>query len=262
MSEPIHQSALQPGAVQPGARAFATGETYAAVQAIYSEEYAALYPSLYIQPWAQKHALNVANLTRLLSAAPAIAPTEHAKAQPTWLDLACGQAWHFRQFPHRAHMLGVDSSAAQLMRAGKGAPWASFLQADIAGLELEPQSFDLITNFWAGYAYLGSHDRIGSLFTRATEWLKPGGSLYFEALVGRDLQSFNRSQFAQKMGFAVVPLSSDYSEWRYEDAGGSHVMTSPDLEFFLELLRPRFDDLQTHHDGAFMTHVIATGRRD
>lgn len=221
--------------------------------AIYGESYAALYPSLYIAPWPRKHALNARNLARILDALP--------MAEPTWLDLACGQAWHFSMFPGRARMVGLDLSHAQLMRARLRTPEASLVRADMAHAPFAPESVDLVTNFWAGYCYLGSWHRIGSMLRDASDWIRPGGALYLEVLLARDLEAFNRSRFADGTGFTVVPRSADCTDWRYDDIGGQHVMTSPPLEFFLDLLVPEFELIDAQHDFAFMVHLIASKRK-
>lgn len=220
--------------------------------AIYGDEYAATYPSLYITPWKHKHDLNERNLARVLAALPG--PT------PDWLDLACGQAWHFSRFTGRARMVGLDVSEAQLARSRQHAPGAAFVRADMAHACFRAASFDLVTNFWGAYCYLDDQDRIAALLRSAVAWIRPGGALYMELLLGADLESFNRSHFAERTGFTVTPRSVDYTEWRYEDSGGAHDMTSPPLDFFLDLLAPNFKAIEATHDSAFMVHLIASAR--
>lgn len=227
------------------------GQT-AAVTAIYSDAYAERYPALYIAPWGRKHRLNVANLGRILDG---LGPRPH------WVDLACGQAWHFSRFPGRAEAIGVDISPAQLSRARRNAPDARFVRADLARLQLADRSVDLVSNFWAGYCYLGTAERIAGLVRRAVGWIRPGGALYMEVLLPRDLESFNRSRYASQTGFAVAPFTADDGAWQYDDVGGHHVMFSPPIEMFLELVTGQFEDVESTHDGGFMVHLIATGRR-
>ncbi len=224
----------------------------ATVAEIYGEAYAERYPQLYTAPWPRKHRLDAANLARILA---------RLRARPRWLDLACGQAWHFAAFPGRGLQLGVDLSPAQLARARRNAPAASFVRADIAELTLIEGSLDLVTNFWAGYCYLGAAEPIAALVERAIGWLGDGGALYFEILLPRDLASFNRSRFSARTGFAVAPISADFSDWQYEDVGGRHVMNSPPLEMFVERVAAAFRDVEAKHDGGFMVHLIARGRR-
>jgi trans-aconitate methyltransferase len=222
------------------------------VQGIYSELYADLYPSLYLAPWQRKHHLNADNLDRILSGLCSL---------PRWLDLACGQAWQFSVFPGRAQMVGLDLSETQLARARVNAPHARFLCGDMTKAVFARESFDLVSNFWAGYCYLRSRRRVTSLLRSVIEWIAPGGALYIEVLLGRDLASFNHSSYAQQTTFAVTPISDDFSEWQYNDVGGRHLMTSPPLEDFLEIILPAFADVEARHDGGFMVHLIARGRR-
>jgi SAM-dependent methyltransferase len=221
--------------------------------AIYGESYAAAYPALYLVPWKAKHARNLQTLERVLGGL--------AEPRPIWLDLACGQAWHFSAFPHRARMIGLDLSPAQLERARRNAPHAEFMLGNMAGARFASGSFDLVTNFWGGYCYLADRARIATLWRSAVDWVAPGGALYIEVLLGHDLADFNRSRFAGATGFRVEPRSEDYSEWAYEDVGGRHVMTSPPLEEILEIVSPAFETFEAHHDGMFMVHLVATGRR-
>jgi ubiquinone/menaquinone biosynthesis C-methylase UbiE len=220
---------------------------------IYREDYAASYSSLYTVPWPRKHELNARNLDRILAALPA--------RRPRWLDLACGQAWHFSQFPGRARMLGVDLSEPQLLRARKNAPYASFVRGDMSRMGFRDRAFDLVTNFWAGYCYLGTQDRIAGLLQRGVRWLRTGGYLYFEVLLPLDLDSFNRSKFSGQTGFLVTPQTSDSTQWQYDDSGGRHLMMSPPLEFFLNFLTPHFRQIEARHDLGFMIHLIATGKK-
>ncbi len=157
-------------------------------------------------------------------------------------------------------MLGLDISEAQLKRARINAPEAAFICGDMKEVKFQAASFDLVTNFWAGYCYLDSRADILQLCSQAIEWIAPGGALYIEVLLGRDLESFNRSHFSARTGFIVSPRSDDYSRWKYEDVGGTHFMTSPPLEEFVDIMLPSFDNVDARHDGAFMTHLIATGR--
>jgi SAM-dependent methyltransferase len=223
------------------------------VRAIYDKQYAEYYPLFYLAPWPQKHQLNIDNLANILG--------QLSSMPPRWLDLACGQAWHFSMFPGRARMIGLDISESQLRIARSQAAGAAFLCADVTKMSFPPGSFDLVTNFWAGYCYLGSRQHITTLVRSAVEWIVHGGAFYFEVLLGQDLAQFNNSRFSQRTKFVVKPRCSDFSEWQYEDIGGVHLMASPPLEDFLEIVRPLFHSVEARHDGGFMVHLIARGRR-
>lgn len=221
------------------------------VPALYGPDYARDYPGLYLTAWPAKHALNREVLDQLL---------DRVGPNPRWLDIACGQGWHFSQFPARARMTGLDLSEAQLARASAAAPGAEFIRGDMAEAEFEPASFDLLTNFWGGYCYLASREAIAALWRRAIDWIAPGGALYVELLLAEDLASFNRSRFAGHTGFSVISRNADFVEWAYEDSAGMHIMTSPPLSETLDILRPAFRSVDVRHDGMFMTHVVAQGR--
>lgn len=220
---------------------------------IYDRRYAEQYDSFYLHPWRPKHDLNVRHITPLLKSGRPDAPA--------WLDLCCGQAWHFAQFPESVGKLGVDASAAQLALARERNPDADFIEADVLEVALEPGSFDLVTCFWAAYCYLGDADRIGRLLTRAVTWTRPGGSIYFEILLPSDLESFNDSEFAANTGFRVIAHSHDLSRWQYRDCGGWHEMFSPPVSFFTQTMAPYFTRTESLHDDGFMTHFLALDRR-
>jgi len=219
------------------------------VTAIYRENYAARYGRLYLEPWPRKHELNLHNLAQILDALPI--------AEPSWLDLACGQAWHFARFVGRARMYGLDLSPAQLARARINAPTAAFVRADMVDAPFLHRSFDLATIFWGAYCYLDSAERIEALLHNAMCCLRPGGTLYIEVLLPRDLASFNESHFSRTNGFTVTPRTTDYEQWFYDDFGGRHWMMSPPLQFFLDIVAPEFEQIEAKHDGGFMIHLIA-----
>jgi SAM-dependent methyltransferase len=224
------------------------------VLAIYDEAYANQYPSLYLRPWTAKHQLNVCNIERILGR---LGPD----STPHWLDLACGQAWHFASVSQYAHKVGLDLSQAQLAKAQRANPHGSFVCADMSCRVFESDSFDLITSFWAAYCYLNGRDRIESFIRGAIDMTKVGGAIYFEVLLPEDLETFNLSVYAERTGFRVRPRSPDYTYWSYRDAGGEHVMMSPRLALFLEPLSASFAHVEAQHDSRFMVHVVATGKR-
>lgn len=221
--------------------------------AIYADGYAAAYEQLYLEPWPAKHATNLRILAALLP------PGQRARAR--WLDLCCGQAWHFAQFPEVGRRTGIDLSAAQLARARARNPSALFVQADVLEAALPACSADLVTCFWGAYCYLDDPARIERLLHNALHWVADGGALYIELLLPEALRSFNDCGFAGRTAFRVLARSDDYRRWAYEDCGGRHLMTSPPLDWFTARLEPHFERLSVEHDGGFMSHLVATGRR-
>ena len=224
------------------------------IREIYDAEYAAGYEGFYLHPWPRKHDVNLLNVRRILNSVK--------EESPRWLDLGCGQAWHFTHFPGSIRKVGVDLSIPQLKLAGRKNPDALFVQADISELCFPDRSFDLVTCFWAAYCYLDSQEKIAGLVKKAVTWARPGGAMYFEVLLPEDLRTFNQSEYSVRTGFRVYPRTPDFVKWGYRDKGGEHCMSSPPLHVFTDLLAPRFSHLEAQHDGGFMTHVIALARRD
>jgi SAM-dependent methyltransferase len=220
---------------------------------IYDGTYIDRYETLYLFPWSAKHTVNRRILDALLPRA--------VRRDRRWLDLCCGQAWHFSCFPEMRCRTGVDLSSAQLKIALMRNPEAEFHCVNVLEASLTPASFDLVTCFWGAYCYLDDLGYIAAFLERVLEWTAPGGAVYLELLAPDVLASFNASAFAERTGFHLEPRSPDYERWAYSDAGGRHLMTSPTRDWFVDSLARHFDDLQVHHDGGFMQHLVATGRR-
>jgi ubiquinone/menaquinone biosynthesis C-methylase UbiE len=92
------------------------------------------------------------------------------------LDLGCGGGRHAAQALAAAHRYtGVDLSAAQLELARRRLPEASFIQADVTALELEPASFDAVVSlFMLGHIPRSEQE---PLLRKIATWLRPGGVL-------------------------------------------------------------------------------------
>lgn len=75
----------------------------------------------------------------------------------------------------RFDVVGVDISAAQLGLARGNVPRATFVQADMASLELAPESVDGVVALYSiSHVPRAEH---GLLFRRIAGWLRPGGIL-------------------------------------------------------------------------------------
>jgi ubiquinone/menaquinone biosynthesis C-methylase UbiE len=223
------------------------------ILSIYDDEYAKKYETYYLQPWINKHNLNVFNIERILQ--------EILFEKKRWLDICCGQGWHFSKFSPKIEKIGFDLSIPQLRMARKRNPDAVFIQADIFDVTFKNESFDIITSFWAAYSYLNSEVKIKKLINKAINWTKKGGAMYFEVLLPKDLESFNNSVYAKQTGFYLIPRKTDFSMWTYRDFGGIHNMRSPPLQLFLNMLTEHFTSVEAEHDSGFMTHVIAVGKQ-
>lgn len=224
---------------------------------LYSDRYSEIYRALYVDhpQWQGKHELNLRIVRSLLPPGGA------------WLDTCCGQAWHFTAVPGAAKV-GVDISAAQLRRARRDNPDATFVEADVldpaldAALAAMGARFDLVTNFWGACSYLGDPARIAAFVRRATAWTAPGGALYLELITPGTLAAFNATAFAADTGSAVRLRSDDGVAWSYRDPGGWHDLTSPPAAFFEALLRPWFRTVETRGVAATLAQLVAVGRRD
>ncbi len=108
----------------------------------------------------KKHQLNVDNIISILRTL--------STGQRRWLDLCCGQAWHFSMIKEgvdnglndRIEKVGGDLSPAQLKRAALGNPTANFILADVLDVFLPQDEFGLVTSFWAAYCYLKNRAKI------------------------------------------------------------------------------------------------------
>jgi SAM-dependent methyltransferase len=91
------------------------------------------------------------------------------------LDLGCGAGRGTVEIARRHRAVGVDVSAVQLARARELVPGATFVRADMAKLDLPPESFDAVISFYA----LGHvpRDRHAALLRRVWGWLRPDGYL-------------------------------------------------------------------------------------
>jgi SAM-dependent methyltransferase len=100
------------------------------------------------------------------------------------LDLGCGAGIpSTRLLAERSRVTGVDISAAQLMAARRNVPRATFLQGDLASIEIPTGSFDGIVAL-----YSISHvprEEHANLFRRLSNWL-PSGGLFIASLGARD----------------------------------------------------------------------------
>jgi SAM-dependent methyltransferase len=90
------------------------------------------------------------------------------------LDLGCGAGVPTAlALARRFDVLGVDISWEQLVRARGGVPSALFVQADMAELELAPQSLHAVVALYS-LIHL-PRDEQSELLERIARWLRPGG---------------------------------------------------------------------------------------
>jgi cyclopropane fatty-acyl-phospholipid synthase-like methyltransferase len=89
------------------------------------------------------------------------------------LDLGCGNGEKTARLARRFDVVGVDISEEQLRLARAAVPDATFIQADLAELEVPAESLDAVTAFYSIVHV--PRDRHPNLFARIRLWLKPGG---------------------------------------------------------------------------------------
>jgi SAM-dependent methyltransferase/Fe-S-cluster containining protein len=218
-------------------------------KSVYTESYVPHYRRLYVldDHWRAKHEHNLATIEALLPEGG------------SWLDVFCGQAWHFSRVSKAAERVGVDASAAQLALAREHNPEATFFEADVRDFEPD-RRFDLVTAFWGGYSYLDDLDAIAAVITKLVRWTAPGGHLYLELIDPETLSAFNATRFADRERCEVSFRSPDRVRWSYRDPGGEHHLSSPPLELFEPLLTPHFEAIDSATAITAIRQVVATNR--
>jgi SAM-dependent methyltransferase len=125
---------------------------------------------------------------------------QRLSAGSTVLDLGCGAAIpSTRTLAERFSVTGVDISARQLEAARRNVPAATFIQGDLATIDLPDGSFDGVTAF-----YSISHvprDEHAEVFRRALRWLRPGG-LFLAALGAGDSPDWVGEWLGEPMFFS------------------------------------------------------------
>jgi SAM-dependent methyltransferase len=219
---------------------------------IYTDAYAPLYRQIYIDhpQWHAKHDHNERVLRSLLGQAS------------SWLDVCCGQAWHFTRFPEIFERAGIDISAAQLAIARRDNPSATFFEADVRSFDFPaPRTFDLVTSFWGSYSYLDTEAEVFAFADKLVRWTAPGGSLYLELITPELLPDYNHSEFAGHTASATEVSAADPVCWSFHDPGGTHALISPRPALFLDRLAPHFAELSSAAIITTMRQVVACGRR-
>jgi SAM-dependent methyltransferase len=98
------------------------------------------------------------------------------------LDLGCGCGVPVaRALAARHRVTGVDFSSEQIRLARENVPSASFIEADIASLQLEPSSLNAVVAFYVLF-HLSRAEQL-DLLRLIWQWLKPEG--YFLGTLSR-----------------------------------------------------------------------------
>jgi SAM-dependent methyltransferase len=122
------------------------------------------------------------------------------------LDLGCGGGSKTKQLAERFDVVGVDISEEQLRLARAEVPQATFIQADLAELDVPAESFDAVTAF-----YSITHDpreEHEALFERIHGWLKPDG-LFVGSLGARGSEDWTGEWLGVEMFFSSHDADTD-----------------------------------------------------
>jgi ubiquinone/menaquinone biosynthesis C-methylase UbiE len=92
------------------------------------------------------------------------------------LELGCGAGVPItRVLAQRFEVTGVDISARQIELARQHVPQARFIQADMAQLDLPPESYDGVAAFYALFHI--PREQQPHVLQSIASWLRPGGML-------------------------------------------------------------------------------------
>jgi len=102
--------------------------------------------------------------------------TRRLAPQSDILDLGCGNGKLVTELLAPEHqVLGIDISPEQVLRARRNVPAATFRVADLATLELAPNSCDAVV---ASYSLIHvPRERHAAILRKTSIWLRPGGFL-------------------------------------------------------------------------------------
>jgi SAM-dependent methyltransferase len=143
------------------------------------------------------------------------------------LELGCGSGLPTtRELSEEFDVTAVDLSPVQLERARANAPNASFLCADMTGLQFAPFSFDAVISFYAFFHLPRTQQR--KLINKISTWLKPGGLLaltmgttdtpaLFEELLGAEsyvssYDSETNKQIVSSAGLELITAREETAE--------------------------------------------------
>ncbi|MFL5929071.1 MAG: class I SAM-dependent methyltransferase [Gaiellaceae bacterium] len=124
-------------------------------------------------------------------------------AEAAVVELGCGNGTReTRELARRAQLTGIDVSEEQLRRARERVPEATFVQGDLAALELEEASLDGVVAL-----YVFNHvprELLSGVFARVHRWLKPGGH-FLASLGAGDIDGWNGEWLGVPMFFSSYP---------------------------------------------------------
>jgi SAM-dependent methyltransferase len=151
--------------------------------------------------------------------------SERLAADSEVLDLGCGAGIpSTRALAERFRVTGVDISARQVEAARRSVPRATFIQGDLATIELPDASFDGVTAFYAiSHVPRDEHEAV---FQHVLRWLRPGG-LFLAALGAVDSPDWVGEWLGEPMFFSSFDA---FENRRLVAAAGFELLVADVLE--------------------------------
>lgn len=138
------------------------------------------------------------------------------------LELGCGSGDPVtRELAKRFAVVGVDISERLLEIARQNVPEATFLQADMAALDLPPGSFDAVAAFYS-IPHLPREEQ-GALLRKIAGWLKPRGLLVASFGPGLPAEHVEENWMGVPMYFGSY--DGEASKWLVQ-ASGLEILSS------------------------------------
>jgi ubiquinone/menaquinone biosynthesis C-methylase UbiE len=123
------------------------------------------------------------------------------------LDLGCGPGLpSTRELAQRFDVVGVDISQAQIERARRNVPDATFVDADLARFDLPDHSFDGVTAFYS-LSHIPREEH-AQTFARIARWLVPGG-LFLATLGAADSPDWSGEWLGVPMFFSAFDADTN-----------------------------------------------------
>jgi ubiquinone/menaquinone biosynthesis C-methylase UbiE len=213
------------------------------VKDLYNEKYTIEYSSMYGPKMNKlKHFVNKAKIDKLLP------------SNGKWLDVCCGEAWHFSVCKKGSEKVGIDISEHQIERAKKKNPTCKFICDDVIDVKIENDYFDLVTSFWGGYCYFPTFNLIEKFFTKIIDSTKTGGNVYVDIIPPPIY--FNESEYSEILNTTLTFDKSNKERWVYHDSGGDHYMLSPSIESIFKIFEGKFKSYEFKNTDLLGQHAF------
>ena len=161
----------------------------------------------------------------------------------SWCDVACGTAYHLRKAVGDFNRTGLDRSGMMMAKHKQDTKYnVDYIRADM--LDYTPTvQYDLVSNFWFGYAHQETLDQVLQFFNKMVELTKQGGSIIL-------------SYHNQWNIFDQIPLHTnepmggvfnfEAMVWSYEEPdvpGSLYTCIVPHKELIIQTFEPYFENV-------------------